>query len=200
MAQRSPFPPTGSVTAAHAASSHPPPVRDSFQRLLDGVQSLFREHLALARLEFRNDVKRLTKDAVFSAAGLPLLLVGYALLMVAVGLLLAQWLPGWAGFGIVAVANLVAGGAMAVLFGRRIGKQDKVSLRRTTDELQRDREWMSSLREGTRPQAVPVPALREERGDGGDRVGPTGHPVPLPGASMPAADGRLPATGPHQTH
>jgi uncharacterized membrane protein YqjE len=199
MAQRSPFPPTGSVTAAHAASSHPPPVRDSFHRLLDGLQSLFREHLALARLEFRNDVKRVTKDAALSAAGLPLLLVGYALLMVAAGLLLSQWLPGWAGFGIVAIANLTAGGALAAFFGRRIGKQDKLSLRRTTDELQRDREWMSSLREGTRPQAVPVPDLREEH-NGGGRVGPEGHPVPLPGASMPAADGRLPATGPHQTH
>src|SRR5437016_7125682 len=106
MASPSPFPAAGSVTAAHAASPNPPPVKDSLQRLLDGVQSLMREHLALARLEVRDDIKRIARDAALSAAGVPLLLVGYALLMVAAGLALSLVLPNWAAFGIVALVNL----------------------------------------------------------------------------------------------
>src|SRR4051812_19334444 len=98
MATKSPFPPSGSVTAAHAASENPPPVKDSFQRLVDGLQQLFREHLALARLEFREDIKKIIKDVAFSAAGVPLLFVGYILLMVALGFLLAHAIPDWAAF------------------------------------------------------------------------------------------------------
>src|SRR6266850_3056068 len=123
MASKSPFPAAGSVTAAHAASANPPPVKDSFQRLVDGLQQLFREHLALARFEFREDIKKIVKDIALSAAGVPLLLVGYILLMVAVGFLLARVMPDWAAFGIVALVNLGAGAALAVVFGKRIGKR-----------------------------------------------------------------------------
>ena len=151
----SPFPPAGSVTAAHAASAHPPPVKDSFQRLVDGMQSLFREHLALARLELREDVKAIVKDAALSAAGVPLLFVGYVLLMAAFGFLLARVVPDWAAFGIVALVNIGAGAALAVIFGKRIGKQDKLEMTGTADELQRDKAWVASLREGTRPQPIP---------------------------------------------
>ncbi|HEX9603568.1 MAG TPA: phage holin family protein [Myxococcales bacterium] len=62
----------------HAAVSP----RDALTRLLDGVQRLFREHLALAKTELKDDLRRAGRDLLLSAAGLPPLLVGYVLLMV----------------------------------------------------------------------------------------------------------------------
>ncbi len=186
MASPPPFPPTGSATAAHAASTHPPPVKDSFHRLVDGLQTLFREHLALARLEFREDMKRIVKDVALSAAGVPLLLVGYVMLMVTFALLLGLVLPTWAGFGIVALANLGGGVVLALAFGKRIGKQDKLEMPRTSDELQRNKQWVASLREGTRPQPIPGPLASTT-----PVQVQNGRAVPLPGASVPPVDGRV---------
>ena len=191
MAQGSPFPPTGSVTAAHAASQNPPPVKDSFHRLVDGLQSFFREHLALARLELRDDLTRIIKDVALSAAGLPMLLVGYVFAMITFALLLALVLQTWAAFGIIALVNLGAGATLAVIFGKRIGKQDKLELNRTNDELQRDKQWVASLREGTRP--LPIPAALPPQS--GKQPQPNGKPVPMQGAAMPPVDGRVPTAG-----
>jgi uncharacterized membrane protein YqjE len=141
---------------APKTAAQPPPVKDSFQRLVDGLQTLFREHLALARLELRDDVKRIGRDLLFSAAGVPLLLVGYVLLMVSAGLALALVLQAWAAFLIVAGVNLVAGAVLAKQFGGRIGKEDKVELPRTAEELQRDKRWVAALRDAN---ARPQPAL-----------------------------------------
>jgi hypothetical protein len=191
MASKSPYPPAGSVTAAHAASEHPPPAKDSFLRLIDGTQALFRQHFALARLELRDDVRQIVKDAALSAAGVPLLLVGYTILMIALALALATAMASWVAFGIVALVNLAAGAVLGVVYGKRIGKQDKIQLSGTTDELQRNREWMGALREGTRPQPVPVgPEAQELTPSPAE-----GRPAPLPGASMPPADGRVSASG-----
>src|SRR5712675_1926909 len=101
--------------------SHGPVVspRDALARLLDGVQTLFREHLALAKTELKDDLRRARRDVLLSAAGLPPLLVGYVLLMVALALLLAQVLPGWLAFALVAVVNLAAGGALTLAFMKK---------------------------------------------------------------------------------
>src|SRR5438445_11641429 len=93
-----------------------PPPLDALARLLDGVQTLFREHLALAKTELKDDLRRGGRDVLLSAAGLPPLLVGYVLLMVALALLVATALPGWIAFGIVALVNLIAGGALTIAF------------------------------------------------------------------------------------
>ena len=79
-----------------------PPVapRDALVRLLDGAQTLFREHLALAKAELRDDVRRTGRNLLLSAAGLPPLFVGYVLLMVALALVLRLVVDDWAAFGI----------------------------------------------------------------------------------------------------
>src|SRR5207253_7413419 len=66
---------------------------------------------------------------------------GYLLLMVGIALLIAQALPAWAAFGIVAIANLIGGGAVSAAFAAK-ARQEKVALPRTgrseehTSELQ----------------------------------------------------------------
>jgi len=126
--------------------------RDALARLLDGVQTLFREHLALAKTELKDDLRRAGRDVLLSAAGLPPLLVGYLLLMVALALLLAQALPGWLAFALVSLVNLIAGGVLTATFMSK-ARQDKIALRRTEEELRRDKEWIASVRDGRRRPA-----------------------------------------------
>src|SRR5437764_13424985 len=90
------------------------PSRDALQRLLDGLQTFIREHLALARVEMKQDLRAMGKDLAVGAAGVPALGAGYLLLMVALALLLSRWLPSWAAFRLVAVVNLAAGRALTL--------------------------------------------------------------------------------------
>jgi hypothetical protein len=99
---------------------------DAFARLLDAVQVLVREHLALARVELKREVRGLMRNLSPAAIGVPLLLSGWILLMGAVALALP--LPAWAAFGIVAAANLAAGGALTQVAVRRaFGGEQPVS-------------------------------------------------------------------------
>jgi hypothetical protein len=132
------------------------PSKDAFQRLVEGVQTLLREHLALARWELEDDVQALGKDLLASAAGMPALLAGYLLLMVAGGFLLSLWLPQWAAFGIVALVNLGAGGAVT-WFGLKRMRSKRVDLKSTGEELRRSEAWPTQLEEGVRPESPPVP-------------------------------------------
>ena len=132
------------------------PSRDALQRLLDGLQTFIREHLALARVEMKSDLRTMGKDLAVGAAGVPALGAGYLLLMVAIALLLSRWLPSWAAFGIVAVGNLAAGGTLTWSGTRRV-MRDRVDLPRTAEEIRRDRRWLSSMKQGSRPAEHSIP-------------------------------------------
>jgi hypothetical protein len=129
----------------------PPPVasKEAFQRLIDGLQTLVREHLALARVELKDDLRGMGRDVLAGAAGLPALAAGYLILMISFGYLLALWLPSWAAFGIVALANLGAGAALTL---RGVGKVRgrRVDLQSSSEELQQDKRWIASLGDGPR--------------------------------------------------
>ena len=147
------------------------PTRDALQRLLDALQTFIREHLALARAELKEDLRTMGRDLATSAVGVPPLAAGYLLLMFAIGWLLAVWLPNWAAFGIVALVNLAAGGILGWKGTRRV-MRDRPALPNTAEELRRDREWASSLGNGTRPAeppvtAAPVTALTQPAADQG---------------------------------
>jgi uncharacterized membrane protein YqjE len=136
--------------------------RDALQRLLDGLQTFIREHLALARVEMKQDLRTMGRDLVVGAAGVPALAAGFLLFMFAVAYLLSLWLPLWAAFGIVALANLATGAALT-LSGMRRAMHDRVDLPRTAEELQKDREWLGSLKHGGQGSRVAprAPALSE---------------------------------------
>ena len=122
--------------------------KDALQRLIDGVQTLIREHMALARAEAKEDIRQMGRDALVGAAGLPALAAGYLLLMIAISFLLALWIPSWAAFGIVALVNLGVGGAVSFLGIRKIVR-NRVELSHTGEELQRDKQWLAQLRGNT---------------------------------------------------
>jgi uncharacterized membrane protein YqjE len=129
------------------------PSRDALQRLLDGLQTFVREHLALARVEMKHDLRAMGRDVAISAAGVPALAAGYLLLMTAIAFLLALWVPNWAAFGLVALVNLAIGGTLTYVGARR-AMHDRMDLPRTAEELQRDREWLSSMKQANGAQAA----------------------------------------------
>ena len=86
---------------------------------LDDVRELFREELALARAEMREEVSKAASSAAkFGAGGVALWFAAMFLLVtVALGIsALLEW-PAWAGFGIVAIVLAIAG-ALLVMSGR----------------------------------------------------------------------------------
>jgi len=172
----------------HAAVSP----RDALGRLLDGVQTLFREHLALAKTELKDDLRRAGRDLLLSAAGLAPLLIGYALLMVAVALLIAQALPGWLAFALVGLVNLVAGGGLTLAFMNK-AKQDKIALPRTEEELRRDRTWLAALRQVAPKPGPQAPAT----GIGADRARSASLPSGKAGATADLGP-RSPSRSPGQ--
>jgi uncharacterized membrane protein YqjE len=139
------------------------PSRDALHRLLDALQTLIREHLALARVELKQDLRTMGRDLATGAAGMPPLAVGFLLLMFAIASLLSIWLPAWAAFGIVALVNLAAGGAMTWSASRRVA-HSRIELPCTAEEIRRDREWMAALKNqarGSPADAPPTAALSQ---------------------------------------
>lgn len=139
--------------------------------LADGFSRLVSQHLALARLELAEDARALGKSAGTVVAGVPFVLVGYTLLMVALAALLRRWV-GWAGgFAIVGGANLILGGAaialaLSRLSGRRMMEDTSKELQRTT----------TALAAAKAPPATVAPA--------------PGRAVPLPSPQPPNAQER----------
>src|SRR3954468_23417359 len=139
-----------------------PQGRDALNRLIDGFQTLVREHLALAKVELKEDLKRMGRGLLLSAAGVPALVAGYLLMNVAIALLLATVIASWAAFAIVAIVNLAAGSALTAHFIKK-AREMPVSLGSTGAELRRDREMLSTLTNATPAAAPAAPAIETAR-------------------------------------
>jgi uncharacterized membrane protein YqjE len=102
--------------------------------IIEGFSDLLQQHIRLAKVELKEDAKQLGGQAGRIAAFAPLILIGYALLCVALAFFLRRFLPIDAAFAIVAVLNLAAGGLGIFLAVRRL--QDQKVLVHTRDELE----------------------------------------------------------------
>jgi uncharacterized membrane protein YqjE len=168
-----------------------PQARDALNRLIDGFQTLVREHLSLAKVELKEDLKRMGRSLILSSAGIPALVTGYLLLNVAIALLLATVIASWAAFGIVALVNLGAGAALTVHFIKK-ARETPISLSSTGTELRRDREMLSSL---TNAAPAPAPPARVEAAPRpSERVAAPARPSWIPAAHSGADGG--PRTSP----
>jgi len=89
----------------------------------DGFSRLFSQHLALARTELEQDAKAMVANIGLIAAFLPFVLVGYALLCVALGVFLGRWLGLAGGVAAVGGANVLGGGLGIAAAVRRIKRR-----------------------------------------------------------------------------
>jgi hypothetical protein len=86
------------------------------------VSELVRYEIALAKAEVQRDIKRgVTAGGLFGAAAL-LAVYATVALMIAAGLGLAEFMPAWLAFIIVAVAFLLIAGVLVVVGRSQIGR------------------------------------------------------------------------------
>lgn len=111
-------------------------------RMADGMGKLVSQHLALAKLELAEDAKVVGGEIAKVAVFLPFVLLGYALLMVALAIVLARWVGSAGGFAIVGGLNLVGGGSAAALAVSRL--RGKRILAGTVTELERTSERLTA--------------------------------------------------------
>lgn len=111
-------------------------------RMADGMGKLVSQHLALAKLELTEDAKAVGGEVAKVAVFLPFVLVGYALLMVALSVVLARWLGLAGGFAVVGGLNLAGGAAAAGLAVARL--RSRKLLTGTVTELERTSERLTA--------------------------------------------------------
>ena len=88
-----------------------PAVADLVARMVDGLGELLTQHVALARLEVGEEVQAVARVAGTVALVTPLLVVGYAMLCLALAFALSPLLGLAGAVAVVGAANLLAGGA-----------------------------------------------------------------------------------------
>jgi len=100
---------------AHAQA---PGVGDLMARLVDGLGELISQHVALARLELRDEAHGVARVFGMLALVVPLLLVGYAMMCFSVAFALSTRLGVPGAVALIGGANLLAG-ALGLLGVRR---------------------------------------------------------------------------------
>ena len=128
----------------------PPPVPETvtaaINDLSEGMNTLIRGHMQLARVEMKQELRSLARDLVLELGGAPLAFIGYLLLSVTAALALALVLPYWAAFLIVGGLNFLLGVGLMAWGALRLRKE-KLELPASTSELKKDRDWAPTLRE-----------------------------------------------------
>jgi hypothetical protein len=104
------------------------------------VGDLVRAEIALARVELTDRVSRIGRDAGMLIAGGLIAYAGFIVLLGAIALILALWLPLWLSALLVAVVVLAAGGLL-VQRGLADLRRAKLAPTRTIETLRQDVEW-----------------------------------------------------------
>lgn len=120
-----------------------------FGRLSDGVTTLLDTKISLLKVEIKEDVNAYVRGAVSIAIGGVIAAIGFAILNVAVALVVTWLLPDTLnqflrvalGFAITGAVYLLIGGIFIITAKNRLAKQDIVP-NRSVDELRKDKEWL----------------------------------------------------------
>jgi uncharacterized membrane protein YqjE len=119
----------------------------AFEKLADGVSTLVREHLELARIEMREDAGRAAKNIGALVLCGSVAFVGYLMLNVA-GVALGAVLYGDVGLAVAAFALAVLNflGSFVLIKGIAADSEAGfMSFEETTKELSRDKEWLRQI-------------------------------------------------------
>ena len=112
-------------------------------RITDGVSRLVSEHLALARVELREDARAFAFAVARIAVFVPLVLVGYGFLCGALAVGLSTWMGiGWA-LLIVGALNAGVGGVGIALAAKSL--QSRQVLNDTRVEVSRSAEVLAAV-------------------------------------------------------
>lgn len=123
----------------------------AFEKLADGVSSLVREHLELARMEMREDAGRAARSIGALVVCGSVAFVGYLMLNVA-GVALGAVLFGDVGLAVAALVMALFNFLAAFLLIKAVAADSEeglMSFEETTRELSRDKEWLRQIGEKT---------------------------------------------------
>ena len=120
-----------------------------FGRLSDGVMTLMDTKLSLLKVEIKEDVSAYIRGTVMILAGGIVAAVGFAILNVAVALLIGWLLPNTLdptlrialGFVITGAIYLIIGAIVIMSAKNRMAKQG-LTPERSVRELRKDKEWL----------------------------------------------------------
>ncbi|HLV59783.1 MAG TPA: phage holin family protein [Fredinandcohnia sp.] len=147
-------------------------------RLARALGALLRDHAVLARVEAREEGKRVAIDASAGVAALPFAFTALIMLSVALAVGLSGWIGvGWAFFA-VGLLDLAIAGVLATFAALRLRKEPARTLALTREELARDREMARRVVERLRaptPRAAIPPHDRPPRSFPGGGVHPSDH-------------------------
>jgi len=136
---RRPFRPNGSAGPATARAPRKSGVFQDLGRLARATGALIRDHAILARVEAKQEGKRLAVNASVGAAALPFALTALLMLSVALAVGLSRWLGvGWA-FLLVGLLDLAIAGLLATFAALRLREEPSRALALTREELGNDR-------------------------------------------------------------
>ncbi|MFW5966185.1 MAG: phage holin family protein [Persicimonas sp.] len=125
-------------------------LKPAFEQLSDGVSTLVKQHIELARHEIKQDVKTNGRRAAIIAVCGVIAVIGWVLLnLAAIGLAiwLGGMLAGWIVAGVLALIHLIVAGAAAAYFGKKLREDKPLDLAQTTDELEEDKQWLKRIGE-----------------------------------------------------
>jgi len=111
--------------------------------IIDDIQRLFRQEIALARREIQAEWTKTKSAAVLLGGGIAVLALGIVLLGFMFAKLLALVLPEWAGFGIVGGVLIILGG---ILLSSAVATINRIHLvpPRTVQSLEEDMEAVTN--------------------------------------------------------
>ena len=123
-----------------------------FAKMADELTQLFDTKLALLRVELKEEVSTYTRGAIMMLIGGVVVVVGFALLNVAIAFLVSTVFEGSnlsqpvryaLGFILTSLIYLIAGGVVIVITKNRLARLGIVP-KRTVAELERDKEWLQN--------------------------------------------------------
>lgn len=123
-------------------------LKPAFERLTDGVSSLVKQHIELARHEITRDVTTTARRLGVLGACALVALMGYTLLLVA-AIALAGWLGGALATWIVALSlgliHLGVAAGFGAHYAKKLRSEKPVDLAQLTDELNKDKLWLQQM-------------------------------------------------------
>lgn len=134
-------------------------LKPAFERLADGVSTLVKQHIELARYEATRDVRKATKRIAILGACALVGAVGYLFLLTA-GILLAGWLGGWLAAwicaAVIAALHLGVAAVMGRKYSRKLRAEKPVDLAQLSDEFSKDKQWLQQIAATSKKTETPV--------------------------------------------
>lgn len=117
-------------------------IADVIKSAIHDAQELVRSEIALAKIEARDEARRLAAGVGLLAGAAFAAIVGVIFLLTAVAWAISELLawPAWAGFGIVTLVVLLAAGVLAYVGRNRLRAERRMP--HTVDTLKENMQWM----------------------------------------------------------